>query len=308
MAETGNKYLVLGANGQLGAELVRQLGDEAIAKPREALDITNLAQVRRIIPMLQPTLVINAAAVTELSARSADPDNAWKVNAQAVDNLVKSCARKGVPLLHISCASVFGAHDSRTKPYSDTDAVGTYSNTGQTKLAGEHGILRFGQCLCPEYWDAGFRYWVVRTGLVYERPWRQSTNLPYQLLAQSEARRKGEIALPTDVVRSFAYAPNLARSIVWMARNYREVVSGVYHVADDGFGSLYDFGRHMRLATRKMLDVAQTVRADSKQTGLPATMPANISLDCSKLDDILPYRRQSWQDALKNFVYEWERR
>ena len=57
------KIVVIGSTGQLGSELCKQLGDQAIGLSHKSIDITNLNQVRSILKNLQPKFVINAAGI-----------------------------------------------------------------------------------------------------------------------------------------------------------------------------------------------------------------------------------------------------
>ena len=66
------KILLLGANGQLGKELERQLisvGNVA-SFSRQSLDITNHAAVRATIRKIQPNIIVNAAAYTAVERDS----------------------------------------------------------------------------------------------------------------------------------------------------------------------------------------------------------------------------------------------
>src|SRR4029079_2656759 len=58
------KVLITGASGRVGTELQRQLGeDDIIAKPHEALDITNATAVDACISAVRPDIVINTSSL-----------------------------------------------------------------------------------------------------------------------------------------------------------------------------------------------------------------------------------------------------
>jgi dTDP-4-dehydrorhamnose reductase len=57
------EFVVLGARGQLGSEVVRLLPAEATAAfPREQLDITDFLRVAETLRSLRPRCVFNCAA------------------------------------------------------------------------------------------------------------------------------------------------------------------------------------------------------------------------------------------------------
>ncbi len=60
------KVVVTGARGQLGTELCRQLGGDAIAFDVDTLDVTDRAAVSDVLSALDPGLVINCAAYTQV--------------------------------------------------------------------------------------------------------------------------------------------------------------------------------------------------------------------------------------------------
>ena len=300
------QVLVLGCNGQLGHELVRQLGDDCIPKPRDVLDVTDFKATRELITSIRPTALINCAAETSVAACEKNRLASWRLNADAADNIVKSCALAGVPYMHISCDQVYGLDNWHRKPYTETDIPGPCNYYGMSKLAAEHAVLRLGQCMCPEYWKAGFQYWIIRTSMLYERPWRLSNNWLYQTLKFGENRRSEELALPTDVFRSPTYAPHLAQALVWMLKHHKEVVSGIYHIASTGGPSVYEIGSILSMSSKGGIKLKMTDRVTYAKTHGrdPATMPEYTVLDSSKFNEISPnqIRIPDWQQGVEEFA------
>lgn len=293
-----SRYLITGATGQLGCELTKALGNEALPKPHEAFDVTNYAHVREWLPTLRPTMVIHCAAYNSVIGAE-DPTNrarCWDVNAVATDNLVKTCAQAGIPFMYISTNRVFGQNTSHRVPYQEDDIVGPIGTFAQSKAAGEHAILRLGQCMCPDYWRNGFRYWIVRTANLYERPWRSYRNLPSMMLDSHDSRRT--LHVPNNVVTSFTYVPHLVKAIKYIIQHRREVVSGVYHVANNKSGSVFDFATELARHTKKKLEVAPVSSTD------PLT-PGYSALDTEKFSEntggpVLP----CWREALAEYAHE----
>jgi dTDP-4-dehydrorhamnose reductase len=296
--------LVVGCNGQLGNELVRQLGDDCIPKPHDVLDVTDFKAVRELIRHVRPTVLINCAAETSISTCEKNRLQSWRLNADAVDNMVKSCALNGIPYMHISCDQVYGLDTFHRKPYTETDVPGPCNYYGMSKLAAEHAVLRLGQCMCPDYWKAGFKYWVIRTSMLYERPWRQHNNWVYQMYRFGETRKSTELSLPTDIFRSPTYAPHLATSLIWMLRHHKECVSGLYHVAAEGGPSLYEIGSILSLNSRNGIKLKMTDRNTyCKFNGRePLTMPEYTVLDSSKFNEISPIQIPNWQQGIEEFI------
>ena len=306
MSDPIEQYLITGGNSQLGMELVKQLGSEAsISKAHEVLDVSNLKQVREIVPLLRPAAVIHTAAVTDWVTAENDQCTAWNTNVRGTDNLVKVCALSGTPLVVVSCDSVFGANRNR-QPRRETDPVDPINYLGITKMAAEHAVLRLAQCYCPEFWNRGFRYWVIRTGPLLEATWRHTRHLAQQIARLSTSRRDVEVPLVSDMTFSPTYVPHLAKALIWLVKNYREMPSGVYHVANRGACSAFQFGMELSANSNKVLRICPSSREEMAQAfgGWDAKlMPYNSALDSSKFNDVCPCPLPTWQEGVEEYSF-----
>ena len=134
------KILLLGANGQLGKELERQLSCIAnvVAFPRASLDITNHTAVRDAIRCAHPNIIVNAAAYTAVDNAETDANFAHAVNADAVANLAQIAREQSLWLFHYSTDYVFDG--AKQSPYLETDTPSPINVYGASKLAGETAI------------------------------------------------------------------------------------------------------------------------------------------------------------------------
>ena len=121
------RILVTGCNGLLGQKLVELISSQpdcyliATAKaplipdlPRgefHLLDITAEAQVNEIISKTKPDVVINTAAMTQVDQCEFEKEKCWSANVTAVENLIKTCEKNKVYLIHLSTDFIFdGSH------------------------------------------------------------------------------------------------------------------------------------------------------------------------------------------------------
>ncbi len=96
--------LITGKNGQLGWELRRAL---APLGPVTAVDATELpledsAAIRRVIRKLRPTIVVNAAAHTDLDRAAEQGELAMAINGVAPAIIADEVKRLGGGLVHYS--------------------------------------------------------------------------------------------------------------------------------------------------------------------------------------------------------------
>ena len=133
--------LVFGAGGQLGSELVGRASSKDISfhfVRRADAYIDDPAAVRRAMQLAHPSLVLNAAAYTNVDQAEVERDEAFRANGEGPKVLAQACAEKGIPLIHISTDYVFDG--SKKTAYVESDATGPIDVYGQSKLAGEIAV------------------------------------------------------------------------------------------------------------------------------------------------------------------------
>jgi dTDP-4-dehydrorhamnose reductase len=129
---------VVGSSGQLGVELVHELnrrGYRTIAWDRNHLDITDSAQIDRVVAPWNPEIVFNAAAYNQVDVAESEPQAAFLVNALAVRNLALACRQLDAQFVHFSTDYVFDG--TAVRPYTETDATHPLGAYAVSKLAGE---------------------------------------------------------------------------------------------------------------------------------------------------------------------------
>jgi dTDP-4-dehydrorhamnose reductase len=135
--------LIAGAGGQLGLDLVDAFDDHTVvAVGSGELDITDEAAVAEVVHGLGPSLVLNAAAWTDVDGCESDPQRAHLVNAIGPWWLARACARVGATLVHVSTDYVFDGsrpQDGGGAPrgWTEFDPVAPINAYGRSKAAGE---------------------------------------------------------------------------------------------------------------------------------------------------------------------------
>lgn len=302
---THNQCLILGSSGQVGKALHKVLGEYAMAKTKDNLDISDGVAVGELLDYLRPDVVVNAASYTNAVTAEANQDDAWRPNTLGADNVAKACALRNIPLIYISCDQVFGADDKRRKTYTEEDATGPTSYMGTTKLGGETAILRIASII-ENAKMAKWPFWIIRTSCVFEEPWRNSRNDIFQMMQLTRLRGKmTPLPLPLDVTRSPTYAPHLAQALAWLTQHHDEVQTGIYHVANSGRpATMVDIGFHLSIETQSRFRAEATNRDEYvKHLGCSSgVMPRYTALNTTKFSDICPYEFPTWQEALEEYV------
>lgn len=133
------RVLVTGASGQLGRDLVAELGRrpgiEAVALDRAQVDLADRPLTLAAFEAARPRWVVHAAAWTDVDGCEGDPERAFRANAYAVRNVAEASRRVGAHVCLVSTDYVFDGRADR--PYTEWDATNPESVYGRSKLGGE---------------------------------------------------------------------------------------------------------------------------------------------------------------------------
>ena len=223
------RIAVIGANGQLGSDLCRELASQHNVTPlnHSDIEITDVDNIKSTIDAVKPDLIINTAAYHVVPEAEKYPDRAFHVNGTGALNLARVCADQGLRMLHYSTDYVFDG--AKNAPYKETDQTNPLNVYANTKLAGEYFALNN----CE-------RSYVVRVSGIYgEVPCRaKGGNFVTTMLRLSN--EKPEV----KVVDDETLTPTPTREI---ARTTAELIGtdafGLYHMSCEGEVTWYNFAR-----------------------------------------------------------------
>lgn len=137
------KFLITGANGQLGQELQKLLTErelDFVALSSQELDITNRAAVFATFETVQPDVVFHAAAYTKVDLAEDEGREAnWQVNANGTKNVADAAKLVQAKLVAVSTDYVFDGKS--LTDYHENDPVNPQNAYGRAKLAGELGVI-----------------------------------------------------------------------------------------------------------------------------------------------------------------------
>ncbi|MBS8262787.1 dTDP-4-dehydrorhamnose reductase [Roseibium polysiphoniae] len=140
------KILVTGQQGQVARCLADRAADhpelELVFAARKGtavfLDLTDEASIRAAVKVVQPDIIINAAAYTAVDQAEDEPDLAMQINGIAPGILADAAESLRARIIQISTDYVFDGELDR--PYRPDDLVNPIGVYGKTKLAGEEAV------------------------------------------------------------------------------------------------------------------------------------------------------------------------
>lgn len=132
------RALLLGANGQLGSDIVRLWNDpgvDLVPATRQDADVTDEALIHDLIERARPDITINTTAFHNLPQCQQDPELAFRVNVVGGWNVARAAAAAGSALVQLSTDYVFDG--TKRTPYREDDARRAVNVYGAAKIATE---------------------------------------------------------------------------------------------------------------------------------------------------------------------------
>jgi dTDP-4-dehydrorhamnose reductase len=273
------RILITGGTGQLGRALRAALATHDVTAPGHAeLDVTDAAAVEAAFNAHRPQAVVHCAALTDTTRCERDPQLAHAVNVTGTGNVAKAAARTGAVLIAVSTNEVFDG--TKGAPYVESDATHAANAYGASKLEGE---------LRATLVDPDVR--IVRTSWLYGDG---GTNFVAKALAA--AREGRPLRFVTDEITTPTSTRDLADAIRTLIE--RDAPPGVYHLANDGEASRYDWARAILEQAGLNVPIEAVTTAELRAHGYdgPAKPPYSVLANTRACD--LGITLRPWRDAL----------
>ncbi|MCH7758841.1 dTDP-4-dehydrorhamnose reductase [Patescibacteria group bacterium] len=282
------RILILGHQGMLGHDLMAVFSnDQPMGWDTEQIDITDQDQVVKKIGKLNPEIVINAAAYTDVDQAETNQALALKVNATAVGYLAKFCAGHNIILVHYSTDYVFGHANSQGVQESDQPAP-PLNFYGQSKRLGEQKILNLGSK------TSGLKYYLIRTAWLFGPKANPHQHHNFVDAILKLAQEKNEIKVVDDQFGSPTYTNDLALATKKLLAN--KYPSGIYHLTNSGVINWHQFAQEIiKLAKLK----TNVISITSQEFPRPAQRPQYSILRNTKFPLLRPWTK-ALEDYLKN--------
>jgi dTDP-4-dehydrorhamnose reductase len=282
--------LVFGAGGQLGSELVARPHSNDVSfhfVRRADAYIDDPAAVRRAMQLARPSLVLNAAAYTNVDQAEVEREAAFRGNAQGPKVLAAACAEKDIPLIHISTDYVFDGR--KPSAYVESDVTAPINVYGESKLAGEVAVR-----------EAYDRHVILRTSWLFGAYRRNFLKTMLKLAAERD-----ELRIVSDQHGCPTSTADLADAIVAIAPRLAagERLYGIYHVASPSPATWYDFAQEIATAAAQYTGRApKVVPIKTQDYPTRAARPVNSELDSSKFFSTFGFRAADWRQRVQETV------
>lgn len=277
------RVLVTGVKGQLGHDVVLELekrGMGAIGVDVDEMDVTDAAEVDRVIKEAAPDAVIHCAAYTAVDAAEDNEATCRRVNADGPRNIAKACRDLDVKMLQVSTDYVFSGRGER--PWEPEDEREPQSVYGRTKYEGELAVQELLE-----------KYFIVRIAWAFGV---NGNNFVKTMLRLAETH--DTLRVVNDQFGSPTYTHDLARLLVDMILTDKY---GVYHATNEGDCSWYEFACAIFKEAGLPVNV---IPVTTEEYGAKAKRPANSRMNRDKLTEMGFEKLPPWQDALRRYLQE----
>lgn len=279
------RILVIGADGQLGSDLVSvfsRAGHEVEPSVMDDLDITDREAVARRITASKPHVTVNTAAYTHVDRCESMDEEAFRVNALAVRWLAEACRATKSALVQFSTDYVFDG--AKRQPYVEDDPPNPLSAYAISKLAGE--------CYA-RYTEQHF---IVRISGLYGRVPSKIKGYNFVEKMLQLADERPSLSVVHDEVLTPTFALDVARNLAVLIPTG---AYGTYHMTNNGQCSWYEFAQEILRLAGKTTPIVPIVAAswDSPARRPPYSVLENRNLARMGLDQM-----QHWRQALAEYM------
>ncbi len=279
------KVALIGANGQLGSDIVktRPPNIELIPLTRKEVDIREKEKLEDILLKIKPDAVINTAAYHKTDECEGNPELSFHVNSIAVMNLAIICNQLASRIVHISTDYVFDGEKLRKKePYTEEDIPNPLNVYGISKYVGEL-FLR-------NYHD---KYYIIRISSLFGKAGASGKggNFVYTIL--KKGKENATLRIINDIYMSPTYALDAAKKIWSILLEERPY--GIYHCANAGVCSWYEFAKKILEFggyKSKIIPISHTEYPTKAKRPLWSPLKSNKIVT------------RGWEEALEEFISE----
>jgi dTDP-4-dehydrorhamnose reductase len=281
------KIAIVGANGRLGAALVReyQRDYEVTSYDRRQLDLGQLDRVRSALAGAKFELLINCAALTNVDYCESHREEAFVVNAEAPRSLAEIANEKSAKLVHFSTDYVFDG--KKTDPYVEEDKAIPLSVYGESKLEGERRAL-----------DVSSQHLVVRLSWVFgpDKP-----SFIDQIIQR--ARENDVVTAVADKFSSPSYTIDVAS---WLRLAIEKDANGILHLANNGGCSWQEWAQYAIDVCRSRGLPLKAERVGAVSLGdmknFVAQRPVHTVLSTAKFTVLTGVQPRHWREAVADYI------
>ena len=290
------KILLLGGTGQLGSDIISYNKSsnklDITAPKKHELDITNKDEIERYINNLNPKIIVNSAAYTDVDNAEDNVDICNDINVNSLENISSVLVNKDTFLIHISTDYVFGK--KKYAPFLSSDEKSPTNEYGKSKSKGEDYII-----------NNLSNFYIIRTASLMGLRNKNFFNTIIKNIENSNP-----IQVIDDQAISITWSYELAKVIINLCIHYPKHYqnkNNIFHITNRGYTNWYKVSAEIESAyyeqTKKINKKSLITPISFKQWESKAKRPTDSRLQID--EDLLKNINSDmsyWKDAVREMV------
>ena len=281
------KVLILGPSSQIGQSLVEERSPyiELIEASRQHIDLEKLDLIKEYIININPDIVINCAAYTNVDKAEEEILLSNVVNSSAVGEIVKGCNEIKATLIHFSTDYVF---DGETiNPYLESSTPNPLSVYGKSKYSGDFLIQ-----------SNSSNYFIFRISWIYG-----IHNNNFLKTIFNKIKSGDKLRVVDDQIGSPTPSKLVAQVVTNIIANFNlEDRKEILNLQPRGSTTWFGFANFINnsLDKTKKLSQDRITPVTSNEFNSKALRPKYSLLDTNKIEKLFEVKFRRWEDyALK---------
>lgn len=229
------KALVLGANGQLGSDIVEQFLTSRDLEPTPALrsdiDVTDYFRLETYLRDMEYDVLLNCTSYHKTDEAEYNATQAFNVNSHAVRIMAQICAEGGSKFVHFSTDYVFGGLDT-TDPIPEDAPTCPVNVYGSSKALGEYFIQK-----------ANCEYYTCRVSSLFGVKGSSGKGGNFVETIIKLAKSRDTIPVVSNQITVPTSTKFIAKSVKSLLSN--DAPRGVYHVVPNGHASWHNLASYV---------------------------------------------------------------
>ncbi|MBL7129565.1 MAG: dTDP-4-dehydrorhamnose reductase [Ignavibacteria bacterium] len=288
------KILIIGSNGLLGQAIVTLFTRESdfnlilssieeesflsYGQEYVQLDITKKDDVKEIVKHLSPNVIINCAAYTAVDKCETERELCWKLNVDAVKNLIIASRPYGIKIVHYSTDYVF---DGVNGPYTEEAIPNPISFYGRSKLASENALI-----------TSGIDYVIIRTMVLVGTGKNVKPNFAEWLI--NKIKNNESVNIVDDQIGNTTMADDLAYGTLKIVE---KDCKGIYNIAGGDIISRLEYA--YKVCEVFNLNKKFITPIKTNQLNQPAPRPFNSGLITHKAEAEFGFKAMDSLEGLR---------
>lgn len=242
------------------------------------LDITDKEEVKKVIKYHSPDVIINCAAFTDVDKCETERETCWRLNVDAVKNLIIAARLEDSKIVHYSTDYVF---DGKNGPYTEEDKPNPISFYGRSKLASENALI-----------SSGINHVIIRTMVLIGMGKNVKPNFALWMI--NKLRNNEPINIVDDQIGNTTMADDLAYGSLKVVE---KDCKGIYNIAGSDIISRLKYAMILCEVFKFNKNLVSPIQ--TSQLNQPAPRPLNSGLITNKAASELGFQTMDSLEGLR---------